>query len=47
MRWIRFDAGDGPRIGRLDGDVVLPVAADRLQDVIAVAGPSRTVRSFR
>jgi 5-carboxymethyl-2-hydroxymuconate isomerase len=40
MRWVRFDAGDGdgPRIGRLDGDVVLPVAADRLQDVIAGRG---------
>jgi 2-keto-4-pentenoate hydratase/2-oxohepta-3-ene-1,7-dioic acid hydratase in catechol pathway len=38
MRWVRFDAGDGPRIGRLDGDVVLPVAAERLQDVIAGRG---------
>jgi 2-keto-4-pentenoate hydratase/2-oxohepta-3-ene-1,7-dioic acid hydratase in catechol pathway len=38
MRWVRFDAGDGPRIGRLDGDVVQPVAADRLQDVIAGRG---------
>jgi 2-keto-4-pentenoate hydratase/2-oxohepta-3-ene-1,7-dioic acid hydratase in catechol pathway len=38
MRWVRFDAGDAPRIGRLDGDVVLPVAADRIQDVIAGRG---------
>ena len=38
MRWVRFDAGDASRIGRLDGDVVLPVAADRIQDVIAGRG---------
>jgi 2-keto-4-pentenoate hydratase/2-oxohepta-3-ene-1,7-dioic acid hydratase in catechol pathway len=37
MRWVRFDAGDGPRLGRLEGDHVVPVAADRLQDVIAGA----------
>ena len=33
----RLDAGDAPRIGRLD-DVVLPVAADRIHDVIAGRG---------
>jgi 5-carboxymethyl-2-hydroxymuconate isomerase len=38
MRWVRLDAGDGPRIGRLDGDAVYPVAAHRLQDVIAGRG---------
>jgi 5-carboxymethyl-2-hydroxymuconate isomerase len=38
MRWVRFDAGGGPRIGRLDGHAVLPVAADRIQDVIAGHG---------
>jgi 5-carboxymethyl-2-hydroxymuconate isomerase len=38
MRWARFDAGAGPRIGRLDGDTVVPVAAGRLQDVIAGRG---------
>src|SRR4051794_11975835 len=38
MRWVRFDAGAGPRIGRLAGDAVLPVAAGRLQDVIAGRG---------
>jgi hypothetical protein len=38
MRWVRFDAGDGPRMGQFDGDVVLPVAADRMQDVIAGRG---------
>ena len=37
MRWVRLDAGDAPRIGRLD-DVVLPVAADRIHDVIAGRG---------
>src|SRR5712691_3886714 len=37
MRWVRFDAGDGPRLGRLEGGHVMPVAADRLQDVIAGA----------
>jgi Domain of unknown function (DUF2437) len=41
MRWVRFDAGDAPRIGRLDGGVVLPVAADRIQDVIAGRGMER------
>src|SRR3954453_22736347 len=41
MRWVRFNAGvgAGPRIGRLDGQVVSPVAAGRLQDVIAGRGP--------
>jgi 5-carboxymethyl-2-hydroxymuconate isomerase len=38
MRWVRFDAGDGPRIGRLEDDVVVPVAAERIQDVIAGRG---------
>jgi 5-carboxymethyl-2-hydroxymuconate isomerase len=38
MRWVRFDAGRGPRLGRLDGDLVLPVAAGRIQDVIAGRG---------
>src|SRR2546430_15695251 len=52
MRWVRFDAGDGPRLGRLEGGHVVPVAADRLQDVIAGAstaeagdwGPAADVR---
>jgi 2-keto-4-pentenoate hydratase/2-oxohepta-3-ene-1,7-dioic acid hydratase in catechol pathway len=34
MRWVRFDLGDGPRVGRLDGEQIRPVAAERLQDVI-------------
>jgi 5-carboxymethyl-2-hydroxymuconate isomerase len=38
MRWVRFDAGAGPLVGRLDGDTVVPVAAYRLQDVIAGHG---------
>jgi 2-keto-4-pentenoate hydratase/2-oxohepta-3-ene-1,7-dioic acid hydratase in catechol pathway len=38
MRWVRFDAGDGPRVGRLDGDQIQPVAAERLQDVIEGRG---------
>src|SRR4051794_4276855 len=38
MRWVRYDAGAGPRIGRLDGDVVSPVAAERIEDVIAGRG---------
>jgi 2-keto-4-pentenoate hydratase/2-oxohepta-3-ene-1,7-dioic acid hydratase in catechol pathway len=38
MRWVRFDAGAGPRMGRIDGDVVRPVAADRIEDVIAGRG---------
>jgi 2-keto-4-pentenoate hydratase/2-oxohepta-3-ene-1,7-dioic acid hydratase in catechol pathway len=38
MRWVRFDAGDGPRVGHLDGDEIQPVAAERLQDVIAGRG---------
>jgi 2-keto-4-pentenoate hydratase/2-oxohepta-3-ene-1,7-dioic acid hydratase in catechol pathway len=38
MRWARFDAGDGPRVGLVDGDMVLPVAADRIEDVIAGRG---------
>jgi 5-carboxymethyl-2-hydroxymuconate isomerase len=38
MRWVRFDAGQGPRIGRLGGGGMLPVAADRIQDVIAGRG---------
>src|SRR4051812_14247872 len=38
MRWVRFDAGESPRIARLDGDVVLPVDAERIQDVIAGRG---------
>jgi 2-keto-4-pentenoate hydratase/2-oxohepta-3-ene-1,7-dioic acid hydratase in catechol pathway len=38
MRWVRFDAGGRPRIARLDGDVVLPVAADRIEDVVAGRG---------
>jgi 2-keto-4-pentenoate hydratase/2-oxohepta-3-ene-1,7-dioic acid hydratase in catechol pathway len=38
VRWLRFDAGDGARIGRLDGDTVVPVGAVRLQDLIAGRG---------
>ncbi|WP_028060430.1 fumarylacetoacetate hydrolase family protein [Candidatus Solirubrobacter pratensis] len=38
MRWVRFDAGDGPRVGHLDDDEIQPVAAERLQDVIAGRG---------
>jgi 2-keto-4-pentenoate hydratase/2-oxohepta-3-ene-1,7-dioic acid hydratase in catechol pathway len=38
MRWIRFDTGDGPRIGRLEGDAVVPLAAASLQDLIAGRG---------
>jgi 2,4-diketo-3-deoxy-L-fuconate hydrolase len=38
MRWVRFDAGDGPRVGRLDGDQIQPVAAERLQDLIEGRG---------
>jgi 2-keto-4-pentenoate hydratase/2-oxohepta-3-ene-1,7-dioic acid hydratase in catechol pathway len=38
MRWVRFDLGDGPRVGRLDGDQIQPVAAERLQDVIERRG---------
>jgi 2-keto-4-pentenoate hydratase/2-oxohepta-3-ene-1,7-dioic acid hydratase in catechol pathway len=38
MRWVRFDAGDGPRVGHLHDDEIQPVAAERLQDVIAGRG---------
>src|SRR3954466_6421892 len=38
MRWVRYEAGAGPRIGRLDPGVVAPVAADRIEDVIAGRG---------
>ena len=38
MRWVRFDAGERPRIGRLEGDLVRPVAAERIEDVIAGRG---------
>jgi 2-keto-4-pentenoate hydratase/2-oxohepta-3-ene-1,7-dioic acid hydratase in catechol pathway len=38
MRWVRFDAGDGPRVGRLEGGRLQPVAAERLQDVIEGRG---------
>jgi 5-carboxymethyl-2-hydroxymuconate isomerase len=38
VRWIRFDTGDGARIGRLDGDTVVPVGAVRLQDLMAGGG---------
>jgi 5-carboxymethyl-2-hydroxymuconate isomerase len=38
MRWVRFDAGDGARIGRLDGDTVVQLGAVRLQDLIAGRG---------
>jgi 2-keto-4-pentenoate hydratase/2-oxohepta-3-ene-1,7-dioic acid hydratase in catechol pathway len=38
MRWVRFDAGDGPRVGRLDGDQVQPVTAERMQDLIEGRG---------
>ena len=38
MRWVRFDDGDGRRVGRLDGDQIQPVAAERLQDVIEGRG---------
>jgi 5-carboxymethyl-2-hydroxymuconate isomerase len=38
VRWIRFDAGDGARIGRLEGQTVVPVAAVRLQELMAGRG---------
>jgi 2-keto-4-pentenoate hydratase/2-oxohepta-3-ene-1,7-dioic acid hydratase in catechol pathway len=38
MRWMTFDAGDGPRVGRVDGSAVQPVAATDLGQVIADGG---------
>src|SRR3954470_15857259 len=39
MRWVRFDAGDGPRIGPLGGGEVLPGAPDGVRAVFAARGP--------
>jgi 5-carboxymethyl-2-hydroxymuconate isomerase len=44
MRWVRFDAGDGPCIGQLDDTVVRPVAADSLEDVIGRHGLEQVAR---
>jgi 2-keto-4-pentenoate hydratase/2-oxohepta-3-ene-1,7-dioic acid hydratase in catechol pathway len=38
MRWVRFDTGDGPRMGQLDDAVVRPVAANHLGEIIGRHG---------
>jgi 2-keto-4-pentenoate hydratase/2-oxohepta-3-ene-1,7-dioic acid hydratase in catechol pathway len=47
MRWVRFDAGDGPRMGQLDDAVVRPVAADHLGDIISRHGLEPVGREVR
>jgi 2-keto-4-pentenoate hydratase/2-oxohepta-3-ene-1,7-dioic acid hydratase in catechol pathway len=46
MRWVRFDAGDGPRMGQFDGGVVRPVAADHLADIIGRRGLEQVDREL-
>jgi 2-keto-4-pentenoate hydratase/2-oxohepta-3-ene-1,7-dioic acid hydratase in catechol pathway len=47
MRWVRFDSGDGPRMGQLDGAVVRPVAADDVEDIIGRHGVEPVGRELR
>ena len=52
MRWVRFDAGDGPLMGRLEGDVVVPVGARGVPQLAAGRGtapaaPARPVADVR
>jgi 5-carboxymethyl-2-hydroxymuconate isomerase len=42
MKWVRFDAGDGPQMGRLRGNAVEPVVAGCLVDVIEGRGTDRS-----
>ncbi len=38
MRWVRFRDDQGPRMGRLEGDVVVPLAARGAAELVAPAG---------
>jgi 2-keto-4-pentenoate hydratase/2-oxohepta-3-ene-1,7-dioic acid hydratase in catechol pathway len=40
MRLLTFDAGEGPVLGRLDGETVTPVPGLQLQDVIDGGAPA-------
>jgi 5-carboxymethyl-2-hydroxymuconate isomerase len=42
MRWVRFRDDEGPRMGRLDGDLVVPLAARGAAELVAPAGRAQT-----